>query len=161
GDPAQTAAYARPLRQSLGYGRVIWPPGKTCAPLEFEQPLPVADQRPFDRHHGFMPGTLRLVRQPEFIGGASTANVGQTLVHQQALAMVTVESADTTTPAQRVVPAHLHLCLQQLLPQTASQSCTTVGIEQTTHAYSARTGTAQCLDQALAALAILDQIQFQ
>ncbi len=73
--------------------------------------------------------------------------------------MIPMKVAHATTPAQRVVPAQLHPGSQQALTRRRCQSRRTVGIEQAAHPHATGSGPAQRVDQALAALAILDQVQ--
>src|SRR5690606_26837569 len=125
----------------------------------FEQLLPIAHQRPLDFHHDFVPGAAGLIRQPEFVGGTGASDIGQALIHQQQLAVIAMKIAHAPPPAQRVVPAQLYPRSQHALTLHGAQPRRAIGIEQTTHTNASLGCPAQGIDQALAAAAVLDQVQ--
>ncbi|MNJ35208.1 hypothetical protein D3C77_299380 [compost metagenome] len=162
--PAHALAAIGYMRQARQAKMRRWPPGRTPqvgAPLAIEKHLPVGHQRPLHLHHHLVPFADCLVRHPELVGNAGTADHRPALVDHQQFAVVTVQVAKSPAPAQTVVPAQFDASGDQALAQVQGERQRTVVIEQAAHLHTAPGGLHQRLDHGFGAGAGLHQVQLQ
>jgi len=163
-DAAQSLAgrwYFGQARQAEMGGRFPLPARHVGVPLAIEQRLPIQHQRAADLHHHFVPFGGVFARRPEFIGDACAADHGDILVDKQQLAVVAVQVAHPTAPAEAIVETQHHTGIGQTLTQSQSERETAVVIEQATHQHATFGGEHQSLHQRFGARARLHQVQLK
>jgi len=140
GDPAHALRGLRAQRNTRRTAR-LWQvpdtaPGQAGCPLAIEQALPVLHHRATGLDHDLVPVLARVVRVPEIVGHAGTADEHGLAVDQHDLAMVAVQVAEPQAQLQRVVQPHFDAGAGQPFAVALAELEAAEAIEQATNPHT-------------------------